>query len=405
MNQSNRATGGAQDGAQRAPQVGTLLKASRLRVGEELRDIAEILCIRYLYLEAIEECRYGDLPGATYAVGFIRSYADHLGLDGEEVVRRYRAEQASDKRSNELFFPTPVTESGVPRGAVVFIGVLLAMIAYGGWYASTTDDGFLQNLISPVPERLSGKPAATSPPATAPTQPDQLAAAMSDKPAETASVSGPSKIKEKPAVEAASTTPVVNVEPSAAKPAAQPAPAQVPAITSTPASPPPAVSITAVEPATAQAVSERNDAAQEEATPAPTRTGFGGVEPAASRKTISEPKPAQPVTVPQPTARAAIDTQPVAGITGSAVVIKANGASYIEIVDAADNRTVHAELLAAGASYTVPTGSGLVLNTGNAGALDILVGGVRVPAIGGDGDVRRGILLDPKRLKAGTAVP
>ena len=75
------------------PQVGALLRASRLRVGEELREVSDVLCIKFLYLEAIEECRYADLPGDTYAVGFIRSYAEHLGLDGDEVVRRYRTEQ------------------------------------------------------------------------------------------------------------------------------------------------------------------------------------------------------------------------------------------------------------------------------------------------------------------------
>ena len=64
--------------------VGALLRASRLRVGENLQDVAAMLCIRYPYLEAIESARYNELPGLTYAVGFIRAYAEHLGLDSEE---------------------------------------------------------------------------------------------------------------------------------------------------------------------------------------------------------------------------------------------------------------------------------------------------------------------------------
>ena len=138
----------------RSPQVGSLLRATRTRLGEDLRDIADVLCIRYLYLEAIEDCRYGDLPGDTYVIGFIRSYAEHMGLDGEEVVRRFRAEQIGNRRSNELSFPTPVPESGMPKGAIVFIGVVLAVLVYGGWYMSTTDEGILSDLISPVPDHL-----------------------------------------------------------------------------------------------------------------------------------------------------------------------------------------------------------------------------------------------------------
>ncbi|HJO68942.1 MAG TPA: helix-turn-helix domain-containing protein, partial [Rhodospirillales bacterium] len=76
------------------PGVGALLRASRLRVGEDLRDVAANLCIRYLYLEAIEEGRYADLPGPTYAIGFVRAYAEHIGLDSDEVVRRFKQEIA-----------------------------------------------------------------------------------------------------------------------------------------------------------------------------------------------------------------------------------------------------------------------------------------------------------------------
>lgn len=151
-NSNNRDIG--QSDSDASPRVGALLRASRTRVGEDLRDVSEILRIRYLYLEAIEACRYEDLPGETYAVGFIRSYAEHLGLDGEEVVRRFRAEQAGSERANELAFPTPVPESGIPKGAIVLVGVFLALVVYGGWYATTTDEDFLADLIAPVPDRL-----------------------------------------------------------------------------------------------------------------------------------------------------------------------------------------------------------------------------------------------------------
>ena len=61
--------------------VGALLRASRMRIGGDLRDVALMLRIRYPYLEAIEEGRFEDLPGQAYAVGFVRAYADHFALD------------------------------------------------------------------------------------------------------------------------------------------------------------------------------------------------------------------------------------------------------------------------------------------------------------------------------------
>ena len=145
----------AEIGQKFEPAVGALLRASRLRCGEELRDVATILRIRYAYLEAIEEGRYEDLPGVTYAVGFVRTYADHLGLDTEEVVRRFKAESESLERRTELVFPSPIGERGTPGAAIIFIGVLVAALAYGAWYVGTSEDSVLDELVTPLPDRLA----------------------------------------------------------------------------------------------------------------------------------------------------------------------------------------------------------------------------------------------------------
>jgi cytoskeletal protein RodZ len=150
------------NGADPAPGVGRLLKASRLRCGEELSDVAALLCIRYTYLEAIEDDRFQDLPGRAYAIGFIRAYAEHLGLDSAEVVRRFKEDSTEVAKTN-LDFPIPVAEIGIPGGAILFIGAMIAVLAYGGWYLNTAQDGYLMELISPLPARLAslvGKDAA-----------------------------------------------------------------------------------------------------------------------------------------------------------------------------------------------------------------------------------------------------
>ena len=63
------------------------------------------LHIRLAYLKAIEDGRFKDLPGLTYASGFVRSYADYLGLDGEEMVRRFREEIAGMDRQVSADLP------------------------------------------------------------------------------------------------------------------------------------------------------------------------------------------------------------------------------------------------------------------------------------------------------------
>ena len=137
------------------PGIGALLKASRLRIGEDLHNISVVLCIRNVYLEAIEDGRFEALPGPTYATGFIRAYAEYLGLDSDEVMRRFKADPSVDANKTELIYPEPTLEPNIPGGATVFIGIVIAVVAYGAWYVNTSKEGFLVELISPVPEQLA----------------------------------------------------------------------------------------------------------------------------------------------------------------------------------------------------------------------------------------------------------
>jgi len=140
---------------QNATGVGALLKASRVRIGEDLRKIAGILKIRYVYLEAIEDSRFEDLPGVTYTRGFVRAYAEHLGLDSDEVMRRFKTQDYPGGSRSQLDFPEPIPETSIPGGAIILIGVVVTVLAYGMWYLNTSEDSFFADLIAPLPERLA----------------------------------------------------------------------------------------------------------------------------------------------------------------------------------------------------------------------------------------------------------
>ncbi|MGL1751845.1 helix-turn-helix domain-containing protein, partial [Vibrio parahaemolyticus] len=81
-------------------------------LGWKLTDIAEALRIRVEYLAALEAGSLEGLPGPAYAMGFLRAYADYLGFDGKDIVRRFKAEQTSLNAKPELTFPMPLTERG-----------------------------------------------------------------------------------------------------------------------------------------------------------------------------------------------------------------------------------------------------------------------------------------------------
>ena len=95
--------------------LGVLLRAARLRRGDDLRQVADTLRIRFVYLEAIEEGRFDVLPGKTYANGFIRTYSEYLGLDGEQIVRRLNLEGVVSTNEAELRFPTVIPDKRYPR--------------------------------------------------------------------------------------------------------------------------------------------------------------------------------------------------------------------------------------------------------------------------------------------------
>src|SRR4051812_42171625 len=155
----------AESDAAAGSSVGTLLCATRMRLGKDLQRIAEVLHIRYTYLVAIEDGRYEDLPGQAYAIGFVRAYADHLGLDGDEVVRRYKEESAGVTRTPIFEFPLPTADSGVPSGALILIAMIFGMMVYGVWYSLAGSDRSAIQVIQQVPDRLmslvnSDKPVA-----------------------------------------------------------------------------------------------------------------------------------------------------------------------------------------------------------------------------------------------------
>ena len=116
--------------------VGGILKQARIRQGKKIPDIAQSLCIRKAYLEAIEDSRYDAIPEPPYGLGFIRSYAEYLGEDSSQIARMYKAEtDAKFNGENKMYVLEPQEEATVPSKKYLLISLLAIMIIYFLWLA------------------------------------------------------------------------------------------------------------------------------------------------------------------------------------------------------------------------------------------------------------------------------
>ena len=133
--------------------AGVSLRNYRLRAGLDLGEMSEILRIRQCFLEAIETGRLEALPPPVYALGFVRSYAEQLGLDPEEIASRFKKEIA-DYSSSAAALSAADRGRWHAEGAVLLLGAMIAIGAYAGWYLTSSPRVDMAHVVAPVPDRL-----------------------------------------------------------------------------------------------------------------------------------------------------------------------------------------------------------------------------------------------------------
>ena len=361
--------------------VGELLQERREHLGLDLDEIGAMLRIKPTYLAALEQGRTHDLPGPTYAIGFVRAYAEFLGLEAGPVLERFKAEAAGVTARPDLALPVPLGERSVPGGALVLIALIVALCGYGIWYYLSTED-------RSRPERVAAVPAALKPPAATPslvappqsTSPPATGQAVPQGSAQSSLFGAAENPGQTPPVSARTSPPAVALAPAAAPP---PAMASGTARSGSAGTP-----LTTTGNLTPGALLTPMSGTDETPSAVP-----GAAQPA--------PAAASP-TAPQMAAAPAASA-PTAAAGPGHVAIRATADCWIQ-VRTTDGAIVFARVLKAGEIYNVPQRAGLSLRTGNAGVLDITVDGKAVPPIGGIGTLRRDVALDPGELAAGTAV-
>lgn len=154
-------------------QIGASLREARTRRGLSAADVHKAIRIRERYLTALEEERWDMLPGEAYTKGFLRTYAEFLGLNGNLYIDEYNARIAH--RDEEPLVPEAIARTRKPRSSVLrtLVGILVLGAAVAGlaaWRLSgtSTPPPKAQSPVVPVSAtQVVAKPKPKATPATA----------------------------------------------------------------------------------------------------------------------------------------------------------------------------------------------------------------------------------------------
>ncbi len=348
--------------------VGRHLRAAREAVGQQIADAARALRIGGYHLEALEAGRFADLPEAVYVHGFVRSYADYLKLDPDEMVRRVRLEMLPTIIPDILHFPAAPTDSPTPSRNLLLLALLLVVLVIGFWY--------LNYNFEPKPEQDGVLPEQTVQPAM-PEPTSELATAPESAPE---IATAPEMVSESP---------------------------EIPPVDELVDQNPPATTVTPMEPQTAPVPAEAQEAQETTDAILAENIGTPEISPDATPR-LDTPDipdenvilaPSPPLKSETPPEKTAPPEQPEA-LVNAPVVLRASSDTWMQVSNA-NGGVLKSWVMRAGEQYVPPVDqAGLKVMVGNAGALGIFVDGVELPPLGAQGAVVRDLPLDAAGLKA-----
>ena len=94
------------------------------------------------------------MPGRAYALGFLRSYADYLGFDGEDLISRIKSTVDNLTDQTRLRVRTPAPESRLPKTPIVVISLAVIAGIYAGWAYLNRTSRVMVETVAEVPDDL-----------------------------------------------------------------------------------------------------------------------------------------------------------------------------------------------------------------------------------------------------------
>jgi cytoskeletal protein RodZ len=157
-------------------EIGSSLREARARQGLDVNELELRTKIRAKYLRALEEERFEQLPGHTYVKGFLRTYADSLGLDGQLYVDEYNSRFVAGDEETPLRARRTTTtpprararrDRRESRVLLVALGLIVAVTALviAAWRFGSPEEEQVAGL-SPTERRAATSQSATGARAT-----------------------------------------------------------------------------------------------------------------------------------------------------------------------------------------------------------------------------------------------
>lgn len=120
-------------------EIGAVFKNRRKELNMSLKEIENATSIRLTYLQAIEDGEMEKLISPIYAQGFMRQYANFIGIDGDALIRE-NSKHFNRLENQEFSYGIGTLEMrGNPGAGVKWVPNVLWLIAFSGvffvaWY-------------------------------------------------------------------------------------------------------------------------------------------------------------------------------------------------------------------------------------------------------------------------------
>lgn len=115
--------------------VGEILRRARMQSGFSTDEVATQLRIRLSHIAALERSDFEALPGRVYVIGFVRTYAEFLGLDGGRVVDLLKRQSRGLTLRQEMNAFVPVADSRLPSVSIITVAAAALLLLLVIWVA------------------------------------------------------------------------------------------------------------------------------------------------------------------------------------------------------------------------------------------------------------------------------
>jgi cytoskeleton protein RodZ len=143
-------------------EIGISLREARLRQQLELPEVEQATKIRGKYLRALEEEQFEVLPATTYVKGFLRAYADYLGLDGQLYVDEFNSRYIGGEEETPLRARRTSTinahrrvESNTILFALVAIGIVTALALAAAKFGGSKPQNTPLSAVTQTPRKTA----------------------------------------------------------------------------------------------------------------------------------------------------------------------------------------------------------------------------------------------------------